>query len=112
MALAELSPVTVSRRDLMALPNCDADGSVVRLRGEHDFYTAPALWHTLAQAIAFDDGDVVVDLSGVDFMGASTVGVLIRASDFLQKRSRSLTLRSPSTRALRVLGLCGLANTA
>ena len=41
MALAELSPVTVSHRDLMALPNCDADGSVVRLRGEHDFYTAP-----------------------------------------------------------------------
>ena len=66
----------------------------------------------MAQAIAFDDGDVVVDLSGVDFMGASTVGVLVRASELLQKRARSLTLRWPSTRALRVLGLCGLANTA
>lgn len=112
MAIAERSLQIVSHRDPMALPNCDADGSFVRLRGEHDFYTAPELWETLAQAIAFDDGDVVVDLSGVDFMGASTVGVLVRASVFLQKRSRSLKLRSPSTRALRILGLCGLANTA
>jgi anti-anti-sigma factor len=112
MALAELSPETVSHRDLMASPNCDADGSVVRLRGEHDFYTAPELWEAMAKAIAFDDGDVVVDLSAVEFMGASTVGVLIRARAFLQKGSRSLTLRSPSTRALRVLGLCGVANTA
>ncbi len=112
MALAELSPETVSHRDLTALPNCDADGSVVWLRGEHDSYTALGLWQTVAQAIAFDDGNVVVDLSGVEFMGASTVGVLVRASDFLQKRSRTLTMRSPSTRALRVLRLCGLANTA
>jgi anti-anti-sigma factor len=111
MALAELSPETVSHRHPMTFPNCDADGSVVRLRGEHDFYTAPELWATMARAIAFDDGDVVVDLSAVDFMSASTVGVLVQARDFLQKRSRSLTLRSPSTRALRVLGLCGVTNT-
>jgi anti-anti-sigma factor len=104
MALAELSPV--------AAGNGDADGNVVWLRGDHDIYTVAALWETMARAIAFDDSDVVVDLSAVDFMGASTISVLVRARKILRSRSRSLTLRSPSTRASRVLGLCRLANTA
>ena len=112
MALAELPPVSAPDRGAIAKPNCDADGSVVWLRGEHDMFTLAELWETMARAIASDDGDVVVDLSAVEFMDASTIGVLIRARTILRKRSRSLTLRSPSTRALRVLGLCDLANTA
>ena len=112
MALAELPPVSAPDRGPIAQPNCDADGSVVWLRGEHDLFTLAGLWETMARAIAFDDGDVVVDLSAVDFMDASTIGVLVRARTLLGKRSRSLTLRTPSTRASRVLGLCGLANTA
>ena len=95
-----------------ASPNFDAGSNVVWLRGEHDIFTLAGLWETMSRAIAFDDGDVVVDLSAVEFMGASTIGILVRARTILAKRSRSLTLRSPSPRALRVLGLCGLANSA
>ena len=71
--------------------------------------TAPALAALLAAAIARDGTDVVIDLSGVDFIDAATVGVIIRAREFLQERSRSLTLRSPSPCARRILGLCGVA---
>ena len=96
MALAESSSVTSSRGPV-AFPVRDCDRTVVWLRGEHDVSTVAALSQTMARAIALDDGDLVVDLSGVDFMDAATVGVIVRARDFLELQSRSLTLRAPST---------------
>jgi anti-anti-sigma factor len=109
MALAESSSVT-SRRGLVAFAERDADRTVVWLQGEHDVSTVAALSEIMARAIALDDADLVVDLSGVQFMGAATVGVIIRARDFLGLRSRSLTLRSPSTCAGRILDVCGVAD--
>jgi hypothetical protein len=64
----------------------------------------------MARAIALDDADVVVDLSEVQFMGAATVGVIIRAREFLRLRSRFLVLRSPSECARRILDVCGHAD--
>ena len=61
-------------------------------------------------SFALDDGDVVLDLSGVQFMGAATIDVIVRAKDALDLRSRVLTLRSPSVSAQRVVDLCGLAD--
>ena len=109
MALAESSSVTSSRGPV-AFPVPESDRIVVWLRGEHDVSTVAALSQTMARAIALDDGDLVIDLSGVDFMDAATVGVIVRARDFLDVQSRSLTLRSPSTSAARVLDLCHLAD--
>ena len=60
--------------------------------------------------MAFDDADLVVDMSGVTFLDASTIGVVVRASRHLLRRSRSLAVRSPSTCARRVLQLCDLAD--
>jgi len=92
----------------MAVAEHGGDGTVVWLRGEHDIATMAELSDTLTRAMAQDDGDVVVDLSGVDFMGAATVGVILRTRACLRLRSRSLTLRAPSMRAQRVLDLCGV----
>jgi anti-sigma B factor antagonist len=93
----------------VAFPVADADRTVVWLRGEHDVSTVAALSQTMARAIALDDGDLVIDLSGVQFMDAATVGVIIRARDFLELQSRSLALRAPSSCAARILDLCDLA---
>lgn len=79
-------------------------------RGEHDAFTADDLGETMTQAMALGDGELVIDLSGVEFMGLATVGVIVRASEALGERSRSLALRAPSTRARRVLELCGLSS--
>lgn len=108
MALAESSTVTSSRGPV-AFPVADADRTVVWLRGEHDVSTVAALSQTMARAIALDDGDLVIDLSGIQFMDAATVGVIIRARDFLHLQSRSLALQAPSPCAVRILDLCGLA---
>ena len=109
MELAESSSVT-SHHGPVAFPARDADRTVVWLRGEHDICTVAALSQILARAIALDDGDLVVDLSGVRFMDAATVGVILRARDFLRLQSRSLVLRSPSTSATRILDMCALAD--
>jgi anti-sigma B factor antagonist len=110
MALIESSSMTVSCRGPVTLAGRDAHRNVVWLRGEHDVSAVAALWETLARAIALDDADLLVDLSGVEFMDASTVGVINRAHQLLRLRSRTLALRSPSTRARRVLDLCDLAD--
>src|SRR5687768_658417 len=110
MAPTEPSSLTVSRRGLLAFARRDAARTVVWLRGEHDVSTVAALSETMARAIARDDADLVVDLSEVQFMGAATVGVIVRAQELLGLRSRSLALRSPSRCARRILDLCGHAD--
>ncbi len=101
-----------SLADRLVVAARDCGRTVVWLRGEHDASTVAALWETMGQAIALDDADLVVDLSGVEFMGSATVGVIIRAREALvpRSRSRSLTLRSPSRCARRVLDLYGLTD--
>jgi anti-anti-sigma factor len=84
--------------------------TVVWLSGEHDLSTVAALSGTLAGALALDDADLVVDLSAVEFMGAATIDVIVRAKELLDLRSRAPTLRSPSKSARRVFDLCGLAD--
>jgi anti-anti-sigma factor len=81
---------------------------VVWLTGEHDLSNEDALCMTLARAIGIDSAGLVLDLSEVAFMAVSTVGVIERAQEFLRHRSRSLTVRSPSKRARRVIELCRL----
>jgi anti-anti-sigma regulatory factor len=50
---------------------------------------------------------VTVDLSGVTFIGTVTIDALVQAGHVLGRQSRSLTVRSPSRCARRVLAVCG-----
>ena len=99
---------TVSDR----LPSCPGGSEigpiVVWLWGEHDVSTDGALCLTLARAIAVGTAGVIVDVSGVELMGASTLGVVARARELLWQGSASLTLRSPSAFLRRVISVCGL----
>jgi anti-sigma B factor antagonist len=83
-----------------------SDCTVVCVGGEHDISTVPLVWASLALALSFDDVDLVIDLSGVRFMDASTVGVIMRARGLL--RPRALRVRAPSPLAQRVLAICQL----
>lgn len=82
--------------------------TVVWVRGDHDAATRGQLAMTFARAADLDGADVVVDLSGVAFMDASTIGALVVARNHLLAHSRSLCVRNPSPRARRVLELCEL----
>ena len=78
MAPVESLRVAVPRRRLGMYEEPAADRNIVCLRGEYDMSTTSALAALLAAAIACDGTEVVIDLSGVDFMDAATVGVLAR----------------------------------
>lgn len=49
--------------------------------GEIDLVTAPRLAHVLAQAQRDGATQIVVDLTGVDFLDSTGVGVLVRAAN-------------------------------
>ena len=87
----------------------EGDRVVVWLRGEHDISTAAELAADLTRAGAIDDSDIVVDLSEVQFMDASTIGVVLKTRDALLGRSRWLSLRAPARHTRRILEVCGLA---
>lgn len=86
----------------------DGDRTVVWLGGDLDIGTTFDVAWALATAISVGEADVVVDLSAVTFMSASAIGDVLRARGFLQRRSRTLVLRSPSRRVRRTLDLCRL----
>jgi anti-anti-sigma factor len=83
---------------------------VVTMRGDHDVATAEALRTTVAGAMALGGADVVLDMSLVGFLDASTIGVVASARDELRRGRRSLSVRDPSACARRLLGLCGLGD--
>jgi len=63
------------------------------------------LRETLARAMNRDDADLVIDLNGVEFTNAATVGVIVLGGDDLRRRWRWLALRSPSLGARPVADL-------
>lgn len=83
-------------------------GVVVWVVGEHDASTRDALTATFVRCLASGSGDVVADLSGVTFMSAATVGVLVDARRRALGQGRRFMVRAPSRRAAQVLELCGL----
>src|SRR5438132_3285457 len=85
------------------------DGAcVVRLVGELDLYNANAVRQALIDLC--DDGTperVVVDLSEVEFMDSTTLGVLIEARTRLANR-KAFLLAAPGLETRRALQISGL----
>ena len=103
-------PPNVATHGWGSAPLVSRDGErvVVWLDGEHDIATEAILADTLAKVTSACDANLVVDLSGVTFMGTATIDQLLRARSLLLGLSRNLTLRSPSKSARRLLDLCDL----
>ena len=108
MNLVGSSFFTAADRPTLTPGGTGAGPIIVWLQGEHDLSTDDALCMTLARAIALDGAGLVLDLSEVGFIAVSPLRVILRAQEFLQDRSRSLTVRSPPPCAQRIIGACGL----
>jgi anti-anti-sigma factor len=87
----------------------EAARTVVALRGEADRSTTAILSDALSRMVASRAGDVVIDLGQLEFVDTATVRVIATAHDLLGGQGRTLTVRSPSRLAIRVLDLFGLA---
>jgi len=87
-----------------------AHGARVAVVGEVDYITAPRLkarlWWVLAE---FDPQQVVVDLSGVDFLDSTGRGALLHGWRQAAKKGCQLSVVDPQPRVLQMLRIAGVA---
>ena len=74
----------------------DPASATVVLDGEIDIATAPAIRRFLMAAINGGDVHLAVDMSGVTFIDASGIGVLVAAANRAREAGGSLSLLAPS----------------
>jgi anti-anti-sigma factor len=74
----------------------DPPSATVVLDGEIDIATAPAIRRFLMAAINGGDVHLAVDMSGVTFIDASGIGVLVAAANRAREAGGSLSLLEPS----------------
>lgn len=84
------------------------DCAVLRVVGEVDLYTAPALRQQLAELLATGVTHVVLDVSGVTFLDSSGLGVLVSSHKRLRAHEGSLAVATSQERILRLVRLTGL----
>jgi anti-sigma B factor antagonist len=80
---------------------------VVRLGGELDLYNAGEVRSALADALAKAPERIVVDLSEVEFIDSTALGVLIETRAKLKNRD-GLMLAAPGLETRRALQISGL----
>ena len=82
--------------------------AVLRVEGEVDVYTAPALRQRLAELVAEGVSHVVVDTSGIAFIDSTGLGVLVGGLKRLRAHGGSLALAGGDQHFVRLLHLTGL----
>jgi anti-sigma B factor antagonist len=106
----EIPIVPVARVAAVVVSGGRLEPSIVVAHGEYDLSNSADLLACLERAISSNDAAVILDLSAVTFMDASTLGVIARANGLLEDESRTLVLRGPSSLARRIVHLCGLSH--
>jgi anti-anti-sigma factor len=88
------------------VPNPPSAGVV--LDGEMDIATCPAIRRFLMAAISGGDVHLAVDVSGVAFIDASGIGVLVAAANRARQAGGGLSLLAPSPQVRRLLDVLHL----
>ncbi len=83
------------------------DAFVVKLGGELDLYNAPQVREALMQVCADSPTRIVVDLSEVEFIDSTALGILIEARTKLENQ-RAFMLAAPGLETRRALEISGL----
>jgi anti-sigma B factor antagonist len=82
--------------------------TVVEARGEVDIYTSAMLRERLIEQVDAGARQVVVDLSGVDFLDSSGLGVLVGVLKRLRTAGGELTLVCASEKLLKIFRITAL----
>jgi anti-sigma B factor antagonist len=81
--------------------------AIVKLAGELDLYNAPMVREAFLNANAGEPDRVVVDLSEVEFIDSTALGVLIEARSRFPNR-KAFLLAAPGLETRRALEISGL----
>jgi anti-sigma B factor antagonist len=95
------------RKDPVLGVEKQGDACVVKLAGELDLSNAPHVREALSDACGDSAERVVVDLSEVEFIDSTALGVLIEARTRLENRHAFL-LAAPGLETRRALEISGL----
>ncbi|WP_426242835.1 STAS domain-containing protein [Nocardioides sp. LHG3406-4] len=94
----------------LTLETREADGkTVVAVGGEIDVYTAPKLRDKITELVGEGVYDLVVDLSAVEFLDSTGLGVLVGGLKKVRAHDGSLTLVCNQDRLLKIFRITGLA---
>lgn len=81
---------------------------VIELEGEVDVYTAPQLKQQMINLLEGGAKALVVDLTKVDYLDSTALGVLIGGLKRMREREGNMVLVCPSPRIRRVFEITGL----
>jgi anti-sigma B factor antagonist len=81
---------------------------VLTVSGETDLATARQFKSDLDETMAMTHGDVVLDLSGLDLLDSTALGVMMAALGRMMGERRSLSLVVTRRHVLRVFSITGL----
>jgi anti-anti-sigma factor len=81
----------------------DPPSATVVLDGEIDIATSPAIRRFLMAAISGGNVHLAVDMSGVTFIDAGGIGVLVAAANRARQAGGDLSLLAPSWQVRRLL---------
>jgi anti-sigma B factor antagonist len=94
--------------DLSVTSHQEGGRTVVSVVGEIDVYTAPSLRERLTDHVAEGRYHLVVDLSGVEFMDSTGLGVLVGGLNRVRTHDGSLVLVCHQEKILKVFRITGL----
>jgi anti-sigma B factor antagonist len=80
----------------------------LKLAGEVDAYTAPKLKEVMFPMTETEGNIVVVDLSGIDYMDSTGLGIFVGALKSSKANNSSLKLRGMTERVKRIFEITGL----
>ena len=81
--------------------------TTMSVRGEIDAHTAPRV-RAAGEALLADHGSLRFDLSGVEFIDSSGLGVLVALTSSARGTGGDVTLMAPSKPVVRLLQISGL----
>ncbi len=94
--------------DLSVTSRQEGERSVVSVVGEIDVYTAPSLRERLKDLVESGHYHLVVDLSGVEFMDSTGLGVLVGGLNRVRTHDGTLRLVCAQEKILKVFRITGL----
>ncbi|MBV9469467.1 MAG: STAS domain-containing protein [Abitibacteriaceae bacterium] len=82
--------------------------TIIAVAGEVELHSAAQLRAELLQACDKERPCIVIDLSGVNFMDSSGIGVIVGALKRARERGGTLSLVGPQPRVRRIFEITGL----
>ncbi len=84
------------------------DKTIMSLRGDVDLGGAPELRAILSPILESDNPRLLIDLSGVNFMDSTGVGIIVNAFNRVREKQGAIAFCTPTPRVHRVLQISGL----